>query len=260
MFALVLQAAETTRTSLSGTIQGHVFPGVLFVMWAGSWTYHMVADQGPGALRGGPLEGDRLMPVAKLVLPIIGILGELVPGGFAWKASMINNYQHSMMYVPFMISGVVDLLAVSGRISWRATYVAAAGALLNAGFLFAGHGHAVGLAGTVHQLLVDMFGASAVLLLLEVKYPTKEIAWLRIWSTYVLGLWLIEIAWILYLSGWGLVDPVSQMKAYLFASATGVAAAVFLLVLHQTVGTPRPATQGQSADHFPGGAATMSPS
>ncbi len=260
MLALVLQTAETTRSSLSGTIQGHVFPGALFVLWAGSWTYHVVAGPGPGALRAGPLEGDRLMSMAKLILPIIGILGELVPGGFAWKPSMINNYQHALMYVPFMVAGVVDLLALSGRISWRATYVAAAGALLNAGFLFAGHGHAVGLPHTVHQLLVDMFGAAAVLLLLEVRYPTREIAWLRIWSVYVLGLWLIEIAWILYLSGWGLVDPVSQMKTYLFASATGVAAAVFLLVVHQMAGATGPAAQGRSADHFPAGAAPMSPS
>jgi len=228
--------AQASGMSISGTFQGHVLPGVLFLIWAGWWTYELLSSRGALAYEAGLLERSLVMPWMKILLPVIGVFGELAPGRFEWRDAMVNNYQHAVMYVGFIIAGVVDLLARKGRMSRSGPYLAYAGAFLNAALLFAGHGHMGGLADTVHQLLVVLFVASAALALIEIRLPDRGIAWFRIGVMYALGFWLIEIAWLLYRSGYDLMDHHSQMKAYLFFSATTFGVGLALLVVHQVLG------------------------
>ncbi|MDT8342253.1 MAG: DUF716 domain-containing protein [Longimicrobiales bacterium] len=225
---------------MSGTFQGHVLPGVLFLFWAAWWTFRLVRSRGAEAYTKGLLERGLFMPVAKVVLPVIGVVGELAPGGWEWRPAMVNNFQHAIMYVGFMVAGVVDLLARAGRVSRSATYLAYVGAAGNAALLFAGHGHMGGLPDTVHQILVYVFAAAIVLALVEIFIPDRGVAWLRVGAVYVLGLWFIEIAWMLYRSGWDMVDHHNQMKAYLFFSATLIGVTAALLALHQLLGAPGP--------------------
>jgi len=245
------QVHEMTEISLSGTFPGHVLPGTLFIIWAGWWIYEVVATRGGEIYRVGTLERGLAMPLCKAVLPFIGVLGELAPHGFEWKASMVNNYQHAIMYFGFIVAGGIDLLARSGRISPGATYLAYGGAALNTAMLFAGHGHMGGLPDTVHQLLVVLFAAAATLAVVEMRFPDSGVAWLRIGTLLLTGVWLWWIAWLLYRSGYDLADHVSQMKAYLFFSASAMGVAMLLLTVHQLIGAPRryvtsPAGEGRS--------------
>jgi len=239
-------AQNMAEMSISGTFPGHLLPGVLLSLWAGWWIWQTVSTRGSYIYRTGPLEEGRVMPLGKVVLPVIGVLGELAPHGFAWKPSMVNNYQHAIMYVGFIFAGVVDLLARRGRVSRAASYLAYAGASLNTALLFAGHGHMGGLADTVHRILVVLFAAGAVLAVVEIRYPAGGVAWLRIGTLLLTGLWLIWIAWLLYRSGYDLREHTNQMKAWLFFSATALGVSALLLTLHQLLGAPgpRPSTAG----------------
>ena len=118
-----------------GAFLGHIVPGSFFIIWGVYWllaTFHAylqasalrrqfsprswyLCPWGTAWLRAFPLE-----PVIKIVLPSIGILGEVWLGHPSWRTLIgpdgkfvvdnINDWQHSAMYSCFVASGITDLL------------------------------------------------------------------------------------------------------------------------------------------------------
>ena len=224
---------------LTGSFKGHVLPGVMFLVWALWWTGELIFKRDNPNEPPGPMEASLLVPLGKVVVPLIGIWVELFRSGFVWGDGRINNFQHAMMYFGFVLAGVVDLLARRGLVSNRLTYFAFAGAAANAGFLFAGHGHMGGLADTVHYLLILLFYAAAVVAIAELFLPSWGLKWVRIALVFLLGTWLIQIAYMLYAFGYDLHGHYPHMKAHLFFTWHLFGVAVLMLGLRVALGRPR---------------------
>lgn len=195
-----------TAAELSSTFEGHVLPGAMFLVWAFYWIGQALRRSGPvGASRA--LEEGIFLPVAKVVLPLVGVWVE-IPGQGWYPDDVIMSWQHVTMYGVFTLSGLADLLARRGLLSGTATFLTFAGAHANAGFLFWGHSAAHGgVEGLVHKLLASVFFAVALAAVLEVSRPSEAARWMRIGAQLVLGSWFILGGWILYRSGWDLVAP-----------------------------------------------------
>jgi hypothetical protein len=143
------------------------------------------------------------------------------------------------MYVAFALAGAVDLLARSGALSHRATYVAHAAALANAAFLFWGHGAHGGVPGVVHGLLVLALAGASMTALVELARPSNAAAWARRGALLAVGAWFGAAGWILYASGWDLGDPVREGWSYMIFSWTVGLAAAVTLGARLWAGTPR---------------------
>lgn len=118
-----------------GAFLGHVVPGSFFIVWGSWWALSLfhsfirsrmqrrpfrsrawfALPLGPAWLQQAPLE-----PALKVLLPSIGALGELWLGHESWRSlyasdgkffvDNLNDWQHSLMYLCFILSGGVDLL------------------------------------------------------------------------------------------------------------------------------------------------------
>lgn len=210
--------------AVAGTFGGHALPGSLFILWALYWIGQAIARGGeaPGQQT---LETGLVLPVTKLVLATVGIWIE-IPGQGWYPQDVMMNWQHVTMYSVFGLSGGVDLLARRGLLSWQATYVAYAGAMANAGFLFWGHSSHGGVEGLIHAVLALVFFAVAALALFEALHPGEGVRWGRIAVQLVLGSWFIVGAWIIYISGWDLADPVREGWTYMAFSWTATVVSV----------------------------------
>jgi hypothetical protein len=198
-------AAHGSAAQLSSTFEGHVLPGAMFLIWAVYWIAQSFR-RGDGVGPDSPLESGLFLPVAKVVLPSIGVWVE-IPGRGWYPMDVVMSWQHVTMYGAFALTGVIDLLARRGVVSPRATYLAFAAAQTNAGFLFAGHGSHAGVEGLVHAYLAWVFFAVAAVAVLESVRPSTHLKWMRIGSQIALGSWFIVAGWILYRSGWDLAAP-----------------------------------------------------
>jgi len=215
-----------TAADLHSTFEGHVLPGSMFILWALVWigqNFRAGAFSAPNRA----LESSLLVPVLKVVLPLIGVWVE-IPGEGWGPTTTLMSLQHVTMYSAFAVSGVVDLLAHRGLVSRPSTFVAYGLAQFNAGWLFWGHAIHAGVDGSVHRTLAGVFFVVAGLGLLEVFRPTPGLAWLRVGAQLVLGGWFILGAWILYLSGWDLSASfnVGRTSMYFSWMVMGIAAAV----------------------------------
>src|SRR5690349_8158727 len=117
-----------------GTFAGHVIPGSMLLFWGLVWLGGLWVRPGPRAAF-DPLESSAVIIGLKLLLPAIGVAIEWPGSGWS-RVSTVMNFQHVAMYAGFGLSGAVDLLQRFGRMSRGATYLAFAGAALNAGGLF----------------------------------------------------------------------------------------------------------------------------
>ena len=191
-----------TAADLHSTFEGHVLPGSMFILWALIWMAQRLR-QGAGAEQSPTLESGLVLPVLKVVLPLIGVLVE-IPGEGWGPTTTLMSLQHVTMYSAFAFTGVIDLLGHRGLLPQATTYLAYAAAQTNAGYLFWGHAIHEGVDGIVHRILAISFFAVAGLAVAEVIRPAAGLGWLRIGAQLVLGTWFILGAWILYLSGWDL--------------------------------------------------------
>lgn len=189
-----------TAADLHSTFEGHVLPGTMFILWALIWIAQRLRG---GAEQTPALESGLVLPVLKVVLPLLGVWVE-IPGEGWGPTSTLMSFQHVTMYSAFAFTGVVDLLAHRGLLPRASTYLAFAMAQTNAGYLFWGHAIHEGVDGIVHRILAMVFFGVAGLAVVEVIRPAAGLAWLRIGAQLVLGTWFILGAWILYLSGWDL--------------------------------------------------------
>jgi len=218
---------EMHTIEVTGTLTGHALIGTFLSVWGLLWLVGDVRNGGRG--HGVPLERGRVLPWLKVVLPL-GVAWFEVPNSGWVPSHALQGWQHITMYSAFALSGAVDLLVLRGRLGWRAGYVAFAGAVLNAGVLFLGHGGHGGVPGAAHVLLAILFLGSAAVALLELALPTSGVERFRIAALISTGAWLLTISWILYLSGWDMAEPLRVGYTYLLFSLNGIAVGIVLLV------------------------------
>lgn len=205
-----------TATDLHSTFEGHVLPGSMFILWALIWmAQRLSARTRPG--EDATLEWSALVPSLKVALPLIGVWVE-IPGERWGPTATLMSLQHVTMYSAFALTGVVDLLAYRKLLPAQATFVAFAAAQINAGFLFWTHAIHGGVDTAVHRILAGAFFAVAGIAILEARRPDVGLGWLRIGAQLVLGGWFILGAWVLYLSGWELDNPVNQGRSSMIFS------------------------------------------
>jgi hypothetical protein len=219
-------ALAVTAADLHSTFQGHVLPGSMFILWALLWVGQRLyrRDETVSAT----LEWGALVPILKIVLPLIGVWVE-IPGERWGPTATLMSLQHVTMYSAFALTGVVDLLAHRGLLSAASTYVAFAAAQFNAGFLFWGHAIHGGVDGVVHRILAGAFFVVAGVAILEARRPMAGLGWLRIGAQLVLGGWFILGAWVLYLSGWELDNPVNEGRSSMIFSWLVMVASVVVV-------------------------------
>lgn len=207
-----------------GAFLGHIVPGFFFAIW-GLWWLVAAFDSyltalahsrkftsrswyflffGPVWLRRIPLE-----PILKMVLPFFGALGELWLGHESWRRLIaedgkfvvdnINDWQHSTMYLAFIISGFMDLvgfyshLPVDGELGFLCLAFLAQGLLL----VFHLKGPVIEI--LVHLILVLQVFATVVAILAEGCHKKNIIfASLRPILTLLQGIWWIQVAFIMF--------------------------------------------------------------
>jgi hypothetical protein len=206
-------ALAVTAADLDGTLAGHVLPGSLFIVWAAIW----LAERVRGNTARDTLEANAVLPILKIVVPLIGAWIE-IPGARWGPAATLMNLEHVAMYSGFALTGVVDLLAYKTLLPAASTFVAFAVAQANAGFLFWGHATHGGVDGAVHRLLAGAFFVVAALAVMEARRPSIGLGWLRIGAQLQLGGWFILGAWVLYVSGWELNNPINEGRSSLIFS------------------------------------------
>lgn len=189
----------------SGTLEGHLLPGLLLLVWSVVWAMREIRSKGPRSV-GEPMEPGVVIPSIKILTLFVAGWIEMPNAGWS-PTSYVMGWHHITIYMGYALSGIVDLLHLRGRLSHRATYLAFAGASLNAAFIFASHGNHGGVESTSHLLLAGVWGVTGLLAVVEVAWPGRGLHWLRIGSMAGVGAWLAVIGWLLFLSGWDLVDP-----------------------------------------------------
>jgi hypothetical protein len=219
-------ALAVTAADLHSTFEGHVLPGSMFILWALLWAGQRVYRRDNAAR--ATLEWGVLVPILKIVLPLVGVWVE-VPGERWGPTATLMSLQHVTMYSAFALTGVVDLLAHKGLLSAASTFVAFAAAQINAGFLFWGHAIHGGVDGVVHRILAGAFFVVAGVAILEARRPMAGLGWLRIGAQLVLGGWFILGAWVLYLSGWELGNPVNEGRSSMIFSWLVMTASVVVV-------------------------------
>ena len=224
---------EMHAIEVTGTFAGHVLPGTLFVAWALFWIAEALLA--PRAVGESPLERSAVLPLLKIVLPLVAVWFELPDSGW-FPADAMMGWQHIAMYVGFSLSGIVDLLVRRGSLSPPAGYAAYAAALLNAGLLFWAHGGHDGVPGVAHTLLALLFVAAATFPLVELSRPGLGLEWVRRGTLLALGSWFIVIAWVLYRSEWDMADPVREGWTYVLFSWNAISVAILVTVVRIRTG------------------------
>lgn len=170
-----------------GAFLGHIVPGSFFLIWGIYWvlaTFHAylqtaaarrsffprawyLCPWGTSWMRQLPLE-----PIIKIVLPCIGILGELWLGHPSWRTLIgpdkkfvvdnINDWQHSTMYACFAASGLTDLLGHLSQLPSGLDRAFLGLAFLCEGLLLAFHLKGPKIEVMVHLILVLQVFATVV--------------------------------------------------------------------------------------------------
>lgn len=207
-----------------GAFTGHVVPGAFFLFWGLWWAiltyshyFQCLASNrrfqtrgwqllpfGPLRLRSVPLE-----PFVKLVLPVVGILGELWLGHESFRSlyqsngmfltDHLNDWQHSTMYLAFMASGLVDLLGYYLGAPPRTELAFLSLSFLSEGLLLVFHLKGPRVEVMVHLILVLQVFSTVVAIIAEMAAPSSILmASARPWLTMLQGIWWIQTAYIMY--------------------------------------------------------------
>ena len=227
--AAIGRRADGSYYYTHGAFLGHIVPGAFFIIW-GTWWLVALFDQflttvafkhqfrskswynvffGPVWLRRMPLE-----PLIKIVLPFFGILGELWLGHPSWRTLIapdgkfvvdnINDWQHSTMYLAFVLSGFVDLLGfyVPHGTPKGASLGFVALAFLVQGVLLVFHLKGPSIEVMVHLILVLVIFATFIACVFEGFNRDSVVASsLRPMLTLLQGVWWVQTAFIMFVSG-----------------------------------------------------------
>ncbi|XP_062522878.1 transmembrane protein 45B-like [Corticium candelabrum] len=150
-------------------------------------------------------------PLGKIILPLPGILSEMITAKFSFYTprGLVNtsNFGHTAMYTPFVISGVVDLVAcrASLPVGTERAFVGLAFAIETLTFVFHLHGRPE-LDAQVHIMLCVGIGASLVFACLEFHDPSCFVHRIgRGLFSLIQGTWFIQVGFILF--GWPPWNP-----------------------------------------------------
>lgn len=150
-------------------------------------------------------------PLIKIVLPAIGVLGELWLGHESWRTLIaqdgkfvvdnINDWQHSTMYLAFIMSGVMDLIGFYSTLPAGTELGFLSLGFLAQGVLLVFHLKGPPIEVIVHLILVLQIFATFVVMMFEAARPNNIIAAsLRPLLTTLQGLWWIQTAYIMFTS------------------------------------------------------------
>ncbi len=211
-------------TAHVGTLFGHLLPGTLFTLWGLIWFRSAAPTTSPF--------GGTLLPRLALVIALPYAVGELWWASWIMTDSSVSNYQHATMYLGFALTAAAQLLANRGLVSHRLTSLTLGGAFgVTAGLLFA-HGSHSPVSGAVHTLLSIVLLGCAAVSIAEGINPTRALAIARCWLTITAGTWLLQTAWVIYLSGYDMHSPGVVMRIHLFFMWHLMAVAIVMTAIH----------------------------
>jgi hypothetical protein len=209
----------TIRHPSHGAYLGHILPGCFFCFWGSYWLISVfrlyLKSNGKTAFQSKawyefkyctrvPLE-----PLLKIFLPFIGINGELWAGHSHYRhlydpdghftEHHLQDWQHSAMYLAFMLSGCVDLLSHYTNLPNAIGHAYLSVAFLIEGMLLAFHLKGYQLEVYVHLLLVLTVFATVAAMFAEMRFR-NNILWATARPILVLqqGVWFIQVAHILF--------------------------------------------------------------
>ncbi|XP_056586602.1 transmembrane protein 45B [Triplophysa dalaica] len=208
--------------------KGHALPGTFFLLFGLWWSIKYSFRQKRRKERLGDRDNqtltllfnriDLIEGVLKIFFAFVGIMAEqFVPDGphaHLYKDGWVKlmNWQHSTMYLFFLISGIADVLSVSSLpVPVGLDRLSLSLALFVEGFLFYFHVHnRPPLDQHIHSLLlVAVFGGAASTLLEVFKRNNPVLELLRCSLAILQGTWFYQIGFVLYpLSGpqWNLEE------------------------------------------------------
>lgn len=205
-----------------GSLGGHVLPGSFFIVWALWWLFNIIGIhlnrltkkkvfKARAWYKFGYWPSFALEPAMKILLPFVGILGELwfshhwqwrtlyMPDGKLW-VDHLNNWQHTVMFMSFIISGLVDLLGSRMPLPANTEQVFLAMAFTVEGTLMAFHIKGTDLDKRIHFLLALIVLFNVFTVLLELAYPQSVLVSIgRCFGVILQGSWFCQAGRILYL-------------------------------------------------------------
>lgn len=208
-------------TGTGGSYIGHVFPGMVFVIWSTHWMLSIFKSyfaRGPENYRSRCwhklffLEKDiPLEPVVKVVFPLLAMVLELYlahKGG--WRtlicpagsvraghifSNHIGNWQHAAMYPGFIVSGLVDIVALKFELPDGVQQAYLGLAFFAESFLMGLHVKHEPLDKMVHLLLFGAMLCNCLFVVLEIFFPHNFLVSCgRCAATYLQGSWFIVVA------------------------------------------------------------------
>jgi hypothetical protein len=227
---------------LHGDLLGHLFPGVMFLVWAAFWAKDMLRRGGGNSAfmfdaRPLPVSAPPLpAPGAterwlKLLLPLLAMLGEARWMKFPISDGSVSNYQHATAYVLVSLCGACDILVHRGRLPRGADRLMLAFTFIVIAFTLGFHGHNMAVATAVHADLAAALFVLGALILVEYMRPAPVVRWLEIYALGVSAAWFVTVGWILYVAQYDLMSEDTAVKTHLFFSWHLVGIAVLLLVV-----------------------------
>src|SRR5262249_2465428 len=127
-------------------------------------------------------------------------------------------YQHITAYASFTVAGLADLLTEKGVLPAAADRMALAFAFFIPAFLFLLHGSQVPVSLVVHLILGFLLLAGGILTLVEQVRPAPFVRWTRIYLVLLAGTWLIQLGWLLFVSGYDMESEATVVRTYLLFS------------------------------------------
>lgn len=150
-------------------------------------------------------------PIIKIILPPVAVSIELYfdhsdgyrymicPPGTKFEGRFalthINNWQHTVIYPSFVLSGIIDLVSTRVSLPRGTTHAFLATAFANMAFIMGTHEKHEAQDKMVHWLLFVSMVLCMLFVLLEMHTPRNPLPALgRAASTILQGAWLVQIA------------------------------------------------------------------
>ncbi|GIM03005.1 hypothetical protein Vretimale_7814 [Volvox reticuliferus] len=213
-----------------GNTQGHVFPGVIFLIWATHWLIsaswrhiiaqragrHYQARSSEGLLPMIPaLNGFNRYPVESILKAIGGILLfvlQITYGGYKnlvcpadefrkgrLVTQHLNSWAHASMNLGFSLSGFVELLSAHCKLPQGANLAVLSGAFFIEAMLFSMHEKNGHLDQTIHWLLAQTCWAGSIFAALEAAFPESFLLTVgRAGALLLQGTWFCQTAAVLF--------------------------------------------------------------
>lgn len=222
----VFQNPDGSYYYTHGAFLGHIVPGTMFVILGLWWMFSLYSEflrctlrrrpfasrtwyylpVGSKAVRRLPLE-----PLLKMLLPFLGILGELWLGHPSWRnlkepdgkfvVDNINDWQHSAMYLAFITSGTIDLLSTMTKLPYGTDRAFIGLAFLVQGILLVFHLKGPSVEIILHLILVLIIFSTVIAIIAEGCAPRSLlIGSIRPYAVLLQGVWWIHLAHMMYRS------------------------------------------------------------